>query len=553
MGALGTGGALGIAAAAALSAWLALGDLEVPGLYYDEAIQAVPAAEFLREGGRPLQIPGAKSVWLGGGWFPVLTQPYMGALKSQLLIPVFAAFGTSVPALRATTYAWGLLGCLLAALFAGRLLGAPVAVATFALLALDPALLFVSRHDWGSFALGLVLRCGGFLVAAVGLERRSSAWLGASGLALGLGVYNKIDLAPAIAAAVGACLLCNPRAAAAIRDRASGIAAFAAGLALGAAPLAAGGLHGVAAIGDVAGALHLADELPEKLSTWRALLDGSYFHRLLLAGGSFEALPQVEGAASGLFAPALAASALFLVWRLARRRPWQRAERTLAFALAALALSFAALLLVPRAVRIHHALNVLPFPQIVVAAACVELWRLGARGTAGTASRPALRALAAAGLAAVLAGQVFVDLRTLAEIRTSGGRGRWSDALGAFARELAAEPGVTVVSLDWGFHAPLRFLAPKLESREPFWSLLGPAAMGTHLEGTPQTVYLVQDPRYRVFDLGQDLVATAARLPAGSASVRAHTDRSGGTAFLSVRIARPHRLVYRGRLEVELE
>jgi hypothetical protein len=550
---LGRGGALALAAAAALSAWLALRDLEVPGLYYDEAIQALPAAEYLREGGRPLQIPGAKSVWLGGGWFPVLTQPYMGALKSQLLIPVFAAFGPSAGVLRATTFAWGLLGCLLAALFAGRLLGAPVAVATFALLALDPAFLFVSRHDWGSFALGLALRCGGYWLAAVGLERGSRAWLGAAGLALGLGVYNKIDLAPALAAAILALALCDPRGAArALRGRGGAFAAFAAGLALGAAPLAAAGLGGAAAVGGVAGELRLADELAEKLSTWRSLLDGSYFHRLMLAGGSFEALPRVEGAATGLFGPALAASALFLAWRLARARPWQRRERALAFALAALALSSAALLLLPRAVRIHHALNVLPFPQIVVAAACVELWRLGA-SAGGAASRPALRALAAAGLAAVLAGQVLVDLQTRAEIRASGGRGRWSDALGAFARELAAEPGVTVVSLDWGFDAPLRLLAPELESREPFWSLLGPAAVGTRLAGTPQTVYLVQDPRYRVFPLGQELLAAAARLPPGTASVRAHADHAGDTAFLSVRIARPHRLVYRGRLEVELE
>jgi len=545
MGALGRSGALGFAAAAALSAWLALRDLGGPGLNYDEVIQALPAAEFLREGGRPLQIPGAKSAWLAGGWFPLMTQPYMGALKSQLLIPVFALFGPSTAVLRTTTFAWGLLGCLFATLFAGRLLGARVAVATGALLALDPAFLFVSRHDWGSFALGLVLRCGGFWLATVGFARRSPAWLAGAGLALGLGVYNKVDLLPVIAAAAAALLLCQPRAA--LRGRAREIAAFAAGLAVGAAPLATVGLRGAALVGGIAGELRLATDLPEKLATWRALLDGSYFHRLMLAGGSFESLSDVEGAASGLFAPALAGSVLLLAWRLATRRPWQRAERTVAFALATLALSFAALLLVPRAVRIHHVLNAAPFPQIVVAAAFADLWRMGA------ASRPALRALAVAGLGLVLAGHVLVDLRTLAEIRASGGRGRWSDALAGFARELAAEPGATVVSLDWGFHAPLQFLAPQLDLREPVWRLRGAAAMGTRLEGTPQTVYLVQDPRYRVFDLGQDLLAAAARLPEGVTRVRAHADRSGDTAFLSVRIARPHRLVYRGRLEVELE
>jgi hypothetical protein len=543
----------GFAAVAALSAWLALRDLDVPGLYYDEVIQAVPAAEFLREGGRPLQIPGAKNVWLGGGWFPVLTQPYMGALKSQLLIPVFAVFGPSAAALRATTFAWGLLGCLLATLFAARLLGPAVAVATGALLALDPAFLFVSRHDWGSFALGLGLRCAGFWLAAIGLERQRASWLAAAGVALGLGVYNKVDQLPMIAAAAAALALCHPRAAlGAVRRRPGAIAAFAAGLAAGAAPLAAAGLRGAAAVGGVAGDLRLGPDLAEKLSTWRALLDGSYFHRLMLAGGSFEALPAVTGAASGLFAPALAASVVLLAGRLILRRPWQARERALAFALAALALGFVALLLLPRAVRIHHVLNITPFPQLVVAAAAVELWRAGARPAAGRLARAAPRALAAAGLAAVLAGHLLVDLRTLAEIR-SGGRGRWSDALAGYARELAAEPGTPVVSLDWGFHAPLRFLAPQLDLREPVWTLLGAAGTGARLEGAPGTVYLVQDPRYRVFDLGQELVAAVARLPAGSASVRAHPDRRGETAFLSVRIARPHRLVYRERLEVELE
>jgi hypothetical protein len=553
MCALGRAGALGFAAVATLSAWLALRDLDLPGLYYDEAIQAVPAAEFLREGGRPLRIPGAKSVWLGGGWFPVLTQPYMGALKSQLLIPVFAAFDASVGVLRATTFAWGLAGCLFATLFAAQILGTPVALATAALLALDPSVLFVSRHDWGSFSLGLVCRCAGLWLAAVGLARRRPAWLAGAGLAFGLGLYNKIDLAPVLAAMAAALALSRPRAALeAIRERRRELAAFAVGLAIGVAPLAAAGLRGAAAVGSAAGDLRIAADLPEKLSTWHALLDGSYFHRLMLAGGSFEALPDVQGAASGIFGPALVASALLLACCLVVRRPWQARERALAFVLASLALVAVALLLLPRAVRIHHALGVTPLPQLVVAAAAVELWRAAATRGAARAGA-ALRGIAALGLAAVLAGQLWVDLRTLAEIRASGGRGRWSDTLVAWAPELAADPAASVVSLDWGFDAPLRFVAPRLDLHEPYWSLLGAAREGMQLVGTPQTIYLVALPRYRVFDLGQELLDAVARLPDGAVALRTHRDRSGEPAFLSLRVARPHRLVYRGRLEVELE
>jgi len=73
------------------------------------------------------------------------------------------------------------------------------------------------------------------------------------------------------------------------------------------------------------------------------------------------------------------------------------------------------------------------------------------------------------------------------------------------------------------------------------------------LEGSSRTVYLVAPPAFRVFDLGQELLAAVARLPEGAAVVRTHRDRSGDAAFLSIHVARPHRLVYRERLEVVLE
>ena len=290
----------------------------------------------------------------------MLTQPYMGALKSQLLIPVFAAFGASTVTLRAATLACGLLGLTLAMVFARRLLGTPAALVAGALLAVDPAFLFVSRHDWGSFALGLVCRSAGLALALAGLERRRPAQLAAAGLALGLGVYNKLDAGVVVAAAMLAGALAAPRAARELlRHRPREIAAFAAGLALGAAPLAVGGLRtakGVArSLGDPRG---LAHDLPEKLAMWSALLDGSYFQRLMLAGGRFEDLSAVSGAVAGCFAPALFASVLFLCARLARARAWQRPERARLFALAALALGSAALLATPRAARVHHALNV---------------------------------------------------------------------------------------------------------------------------------------------------------------------------------------------------
>jgi hypothetical protein len=511
--------------------------LDTPGLYYDEVIQALPAAEFLREEGRPLQIPGASSRWLLGGWFPLMTQPYMGALKSQLLIPVFALAGATARSLRLTTLAWSCAGLLLVALWLRRLYGTPVALLTAALLAFDPSFLFVGRHDWGSVALALVCRAGGLWLLTAGWQERSVARLGGGGLLLGLGLYNKIDFAAFLAGAGLAFAAVAPRPfwrELAARP-ARGLAALA-GFALASAPLLVtlpsvfGAARAMARSQEVRG-----DDLGEKLLAWSTLLDGSYFERLMRAGGSFERLGEVAASASA-FPWILAAATLFLGVALARDARRGRADRGQAFALLAMLGVALALLAVPRAARIHHVMNVLPLPQLVVALAVLRAWRGGRR---------AGRALAVLAVAGALIGSLWVDIATLREIRASGGRGRWTSAVEEMARELP--PATPVVSLDWGFYAPLRFLHPELELEEPVWRMAGAAARGGFLlAGGPRQLYLVWEPGYQVFDIGNALLEAVDALPPGSATVRRHTDRAGGPAFRSIRFARPHELVYRG-------
>jgi hypothetical protein len=515
-------------------------NLDVPGLYYDEAIQATPAAEFLRPGGRPLQVPGARSAWLFGGWFPVLTQPYMGALKSQLLIPVFAAFGADSDVLRLTTLMWGCLALLAAMGLAARLFGAPVAIATGVLLASDPSFVFASRHDWGSGALALLLRCAGFAAVASAWPRRAAAPLFGAGLLLGLGIYNKIDFAAALAGAgLGAAAAVSPgRLVRDLRAAPRAVAALAAGLALGAAPI-------LAALADVLaasrGMAHSAgargSDFAEKLAAWRHVLDGSYFHRLLLSGGSFERMSLVPDAASGALLAVCLASAAWLALHCLRRER----EAGVVFALVTALATFAALLAIPRASRIHHVLNVYPFPHLLVAVAAAALWR---------ERRLALRALAVAGVGLAVAGSLRVDGRVLATALETGGSGRWTGAVAELGRALP--PGVAVTSLDWGFDAPLRLLRPDLELDEPVWRMFG-APGATHvLRGEPGHVVLVWAPGFEVFPFGTALVAALRLLPPGAVEVTEHTDRLGAPAFVSVRFARRHELVYRGGFEVRL-
>ncbi|MBW1687457.1 MAG: glycosyltransferase family 39 protein [Deltaproteobacteria bacterium] len=523
-------------------------NLDEPGLYYDEVIQATPASEFLREGGEPLRMPGARNTWLFGGWFPLMTQPYMGALKSQLLIPTFAAFGATRETLRLAALAWSCVGLGLVMLWARRLFGLRVALLAGAFLAFDPSFLFVSRHDWGSVALALVLRGGGLYLATTGWARASLVRLAAGGLLLGLGIYNKIDFAPFVAGAGLALLLVAPRSFwHELRAQPARALAAAGGFAAGAAPMLVT-LTGVwaAAQAMLRSQEVRASDLAEKLHTWLSMLDGSHFHRLMLAGGSFERLSEVEGAVAGPFLVILVPSAVWLavrLWRDARRGAFDRAQ---AFVLVAMLFTALGLLATPRAARIHHTMNVYPFPQLVVAIAATRLW--GARDRAAWARR----LLVGACVAALLAGSLRVDLRTLETIHESGGRGRWSNALERFAGELPDD--ASVVSLDWGFHAPLRFTRPELQLEEPVWRMQrarGPGP-GVTLLGGPQHVYLVQEPGYQVFDIGDALLEAVRRLPMGAATVREHADRNGESAFRSIHFARPHQLIYRGSFEVKL-
>ncbi len=546
------GGFLALCAAALL---LAGRHLEAPGVFYDEVIQAEPAAQFLRADGRPSEIPGIKSARLWGRWFPVMTQPYMGALKSQALIPTFALFGATPSSLRLTTLAWGLAGLLLAMLWARRTLGLATALLAGAFVALDPSFLLVSRHDWGSVALAFVCRCGGLYFAVSGWSARRGWQLFIAGLLLGLGLYNKIDFGIFLGAAGVALWVAAPAAVrAALRSPRAMLGVL--GFGLGAAPMGPVLGEAVRASRTVfrrrGGA---ATDWSEKLHTLQAVFDGSYFHRLMLAGGSFEEMFDVQGAAAGPFLVIFAASVLFVAVRLwaGRRRTDgdDTAARAQAFVLVTTLLSLMGFLLMPGAERIHHVMNAWPFPQLTVAIAVVGLWQAGA---AHAGRRVVLRGAAIGIAGAVLAGGLFASLHTLETIRETGGKGRWSDALGRFALEEAARPGAVVMSLDWGLDGPLRFTAPDLELFEPIWKLQRSGKRGEVwiYEGKPEHVYLLYTDEYTLFDFGASLLEAVRSLPPGSATIRTHLDRSGDPAFLSVRIAQPHRLVYRRGFEVRL-
>lgn len=540
----------------ALAIALAAGafQIDAPGLYYDEAIQAGPARDFLDGRAAGVHASDLHTREVAGRPFPWRTAVYMGALKSQLLIPSFALFGPSVEVLRLTTLVWGLVGLALTIRLAQSWFGPGAAGLTGLLLALDASFVFVSRHDWGSFAASLALRSAALVLVTAGWRRQRAGLLLLGGLALGLGFYNKVDFATFLVGSAAAALLVGGRPllrSLAAQRRALG--ALAIGGALGALPIATSvlaALRGVAVIKD-------RSPIAMKQEAFAAMLDGSYFARLVEAGGRLDHVGAIGGVPSSLFPIALAlAAAAAAALGLARvgppRPPQARAGHAGALAFVWIAGTLTALLVfaLPGAGSVHHALNVHPYPHLAVAATAAAGWRRAGRVRHGRW----LRALLVLALALLFASQARTLWATHETIERSGGKGWWSEALAPVIAD-AGRRGDILVSLDWGFHEQALFLGGGTpRALEPFWDAARRRARRQtwQFEGGPEHLYLLHERDFDLFHLGPKLLTALRLLPDDAVRIDRHRDRDGDVAFLTVRILQPHRLRDDGRLRIEL-
>jgi len=182
---------------------LALYQIDLPGLHYDEAFEVVPAAQLLD--GQPVNAFRESALTLFGKKFPLMTQDYIGALNTYGSIPFLLIGGATVASLRSYAIVIGLLTLLLVYGFITDLSGRKVAgLATVALLAVNPSFVFWTRQ--GIFVTAIASAIG---VAAawswLRWQRRRNyryALLGA--FLFGLGIYAKLLFVWLIAALFGA-------------------------------------------------------------------------------------------------------------------------------------------------------------------------------------------------------------------------------------------------------------------------------------------------------------------------------------------------------------
>ena len=486
---------------------LALPQLNLPGLHYDEAKEAgLNALEMLRA--QNVHAFRSAGVQIGPLFLPIMVQDYIGALNVYLALPFLAALGATVTALRLLAVACGLATLLLAWQLGdelGRLAGNPrpwTGGIAALLLAVSPSYLFWSRQ--GIFVTNIVVTLAVATVWAVTRWRRSgrAGWLYSAAFLAGLGLWTKLLFVWVLGALVGVAIVVwvagkigrRGKETSKGKDGKNGnegkaetglspqplmpspqtpdptphtlrpihwlIAALC--FLLGVSPLilfnqqTSGTLNAVFGnLGQSYYGVNNADffaNLSARVGQLVTLLRGDHFWYL---GGPF---------ANGWAAPL--AAGLITVAVVAAVTTLRRRGQTNAGAVLGMALLFVVLLVLQSSFTVSdlfitHDAIVQPFLLLLVALA-VEVLLLATRGVEGSAAGGrawrVVAALAVLALTAWLAGDLRADVRYHRALAETGGHATHSDAVQRLADWLDQENAAQPLALDWGIDAPVRYL-----------------------------------------------------------------------------------------------
>lgn len=164
--------------------------LDLPGLYYDESVDAVLTMQLLL--GQQMELVRNVGLRVGNMTLPVMVMDYVGAVNSYLLIPFFKVMGIGVIPLRTMTVLAGGATVLLTYLLVSRIINRHVAAVSSLLLAVHPSFIFYTRQGIHVSSVMSLMALGG-LLALVEWHRtgyRWQLWLGS--FLFGLGLSTKI-------------------------------------------------------------------------------------------------------------------------------------------------------------------------------------------------------------------------------------------------------------------------------------------------------------------------------------------------------------------------
>ncbi|HSN77214.1 MAG TPA: glycosyltransferase family 39 protein [Anaerolineae bacterium] len=508
---------------------LALAQLDLPGLHYDEAREAgLNALEMLQR--QDVQAFRASGVQVGAVFLPLMVQDYIGALNVYLALPLLALLGVTVPALRLVGVACGLATLLLVWGLGRELSRRTRAESTGAagwtgeiaalLLAVNPTFIFWSRQ--GVFVTNVVVTLA---VASVWLglrwqrTGRPRALYGLAVLA-GLGLWSKLLFLWVLGAMAGvaaaAWLVSRLRGNASPLPRPTLRSLLLAGLLflLALSPLLLFNQQTSGTVQSIFGNLGQSyygvenaafqSNLVVRLGQVRTLLRGDHLWYL---GGTF-ANGWALWIGVGLVIVALTLAALG--WRSGRDRA--------SLPVLLLALLFVALLLVQSSFTVsdlfvtHYAI-VQPFVVLLIALAADIVLKSAGRGSSREALQVAggrRRALLATCTLLLVTVWLGVDAQTSLRyhqaLARSGGLATHSDAIGTLAQWLDGRDAQQPLALDWGIDAQVRYLTAnrvrpleifgyeRLDAPDPGFA--GRAAQFLH---DPTRLFIVRSPEETVF------------------------------------------------------
>jgi 4-amino-4-deoxy-L-arabinose transferase-like glycosyltransferase len=506
-----------VAVALLLYLVLALYQLDLPGLNYDETLDAVPAMQVVQH----QRVDSFATLKIGGRSWPLMTMPYVGVTTTHILMPVFALFGASVTTVRGTAVLIGLISLLLSFGFLRELFDRRVAALSILLLAVNPSFVFWSRMGaWVQLVL--------FPITILALwslfrwyRRRQSGYLVLAGFMLGLGLGSHIQFFWMWVALPLAWLVLSPwlgtgrgwrRWAWPWQRAKPGVWLLSlAALLLGAAPIL---IYNVKSLGTFqyaldsvaaeevgrapglqgAGAVvvqHLRELPGMALGTFETLLSGDWFGSKL--GGPYR--NPIAVWAFGL--------ALIVMLGLAFGRRLNYRWKRIAFLLVLLVSIVLQSVIVTSAESTHHLLIVWPIPQALVSIAL-----FGLADMVSSASPTRQRAwLAVLGTAAVIlvGAEVMTTYRYHRALTRTGGVGLFSDAIYTLASDLEKPGAPKPIAMDWGFRRNLQLLTQnRVDASE--WFTYTPPGKSEYegyvqalIERYPDARYLFHVPKYTAF------------------------------------------------------
>ncbi len=178
----------------ALTAYFALTlyQLHLPGLYYDEAWDAVATMHLVQ--GTPVELERGAHLMLGSRALPLMLDDYQGIISTYMLVPFFLLGGINVTMIRLFPILSGAIALVLCFFLARAWWGRPTARIAVLLFAVAPSWIFWSRLGVYVVAQVVPLTLGALLAYTHwwrGRPRRAGyLWLGS--FLLGLGLATKL-------------------------------------------------------------------------------------------------------------------------------------------------------------------------------------------------------------------------------------------------------------------------------------------------------------------------------------------------------------------------